>query len=329
MAEKKVGRVVHRKELSPVLSLFRVMPDDGGHFPPYKAGQYMALSRDSCKLTRKITDEYGNVHYEYDRDESGNVKRGTVTHSYSIASAPIETEERGYLEFYVVLELVRTERPGRLSESLFNIDPASDNKLYYVNKITGEFTLERRAAGFDHVFMVGTGTGLAPFASMVKQLHAESLKGNKPSATFTLLHANRTFHELAYHEQFLEIEESKSFDFVYVPSVSRPSSDPAEASAGRGRGNNILRMIMGMPVKEEEDLIRVTGEGEAKIIKRAEENLKRLVKPVLSKRYSRELLFDRIISQKTVILTCGNPQVMEDIKHVAEVKNIAFEKEDW
>jgi ferredoxin-NADP reductase len=329
MAEKKVGRVVLRKELSPVLSLFRVMPDDGGLFPPYKAGQYMALSRDSCKLTKKITDEHGNVHYEYDLDESGNIKRGTVTHSYSIASAPVETVEEGYLEFYVVLELVKTERPGRLSESLFSIDPSADNRLYYVNKIAGEFTLERKTVGFDHVLMVGTGTGLAPFASMVKQLHSESVKGNKSSTKFTLLHANRTFHELAYHEQFLEIEKSKSFDFVYVPSVSRPSSDPAETSAGQGRGNNILRMIMGMPVKEEEELVKATAEGEANKIKRAEENLKRLVKPVLSERYSRKDLFERIKSQKTVILTCGNPQVMEDIRHVADVNKLAFEKEDW
>ena len=32
---------------------------------------------------------------------------------------------------------------------------------------------------------------------------------------------------------------------------------------------------------------------------------------------------------KTVILTCGNPKLMSDIRHVAKVSGIAFEQEEW
>jgi len=58
--------------------------------------------------------------------------------------------------------------------------------LAYVERIVGDFTLAKRAAGFDHVLMVGTGTGLAPFVSMVKQLDREAGNGKRPAARYTL-----------------------------------------------------------------------------------------------------------------------------------------------
>src|SRR2546427_6606152 len=38
------------------LSLFRVVARDGARFPSYEAGQYIALRRDDCLLTRKVKD---------------------------------------------------------------------------------------------------------------------------------------------------------------------------------------------------------------------------------------------------------------------------------
>ncbi|HEY4731094.1 MAG TPA: hypothetical protein VIH41_08195, partial [Myxococcales bacterium] len=170
MAELKPGRIVEWHRLSPSLSLFRVIAMDGAQFPSYEAGQYIALRREDCLLTRKVKD--GNeVHYVPDLDAEGKQKRGSVTHSYSISSAPFETAEGNYLEFYVVLERGRDGVLGRFTESLFRGVESHDNdRLAYVERIVGDFTLAKRAAGFDHVLMVGTGTGLAPFVSMVKQL---------------------------------------------------------------------------------------------------------------------------------------------------------------
>src|SRR5436309_9910301 len=123
MAEKKVGKIIYRRTLSDLLELFRITPEDGSSFPDYKAGQYIALSRDNCRLTKKVVGSNAELKFVYDLDESGKAKSGTVTHSYSISSPPVETKQKCYLEFYVVLEMIETGMPGRLSESLFHIDP--------------------------------------------------------------------------------------------------------------------------------------------------------------------------------------------------------------
>lgn len=328
MAEIKVGTTVSRFDLSPILALFRLVPEHGHRFPPYAAGQYIALRRENCRLTRRELQPDGRVLYVPDLDENGEQRRGAVTHSYSVASAPYETAQFGWLEFYIILEMYADGKPGRLTESLFQLDPGEDNSIVYFTKIAGDFTLEKRTAGFDHIVLVGTGTGLAPFASMIKQVHHEGRAGAFSRKRFTLFHGNRGSNELGYHERLLEIERSKVIDFTYVPSVSRPSREELrDPSLGKGRANNLLRLVLGLPMKEEEDLVRAheTG-GEPE---HAEALAQRAVRPVLPSHHSRERLLERMPAGNTVILTCGNPRSMEDILHVAAVCGIRCEKEEW
>ncbi|HUL43047.1 MAG TPA: hypothetical protein VLY03_01685 [Bacteroidota bacterium] len=328
MAERKTGKVIYRRALSPVLEIFRLAPEEGSPFPDYKSGQFLALSRDNCRLTKKIPSPDGSAGYTYEVDEQGQIKRGTVTHSYSIASAPTETRQRGYLEFYVVLELIKIETPGRLSESLFEVNPEVDNKVHYINKITGEFTLEKRAAGSKNIIMVGTGTGLAPFASMMKQLYYDALDGTVHPARFTLFHANRTLKELGYHDELRSIEASEKLDFVYVPSVSRPGSNEKDnPHLGFGRANNVLRSVLGMPLQEEE--LAQTARREHGDTARADAAVRRAVEPRLPRQLRGEDLRERIISESSVILACGNPLLMGDVRHIAGQNSIRVEMEEW
>lgn len=297
------------------------MPETGSRFPPYVAGQYIALRRNNCKLTRKQVDESGKVHYVPDLDEQGNQRIGPVTHSYSIATAPYETEQRGYLEFYIVLE-------GRLTHSFFQMDPETDNEVFYYDRITGDFTLEKRAKDFEHVLMIGTGTGVAPFVSMIKQLHYEASQGKKISQKFTLIHANRTTPELNYREVFENIAAEGKMDFVYVPSVSRPTpQDIKDTRLGKGRANNILRHILDLPLKEEESLAEAQQRGEG--VEEARNRLEKTVKPVLPEYHSRAELKKRLLDQKTVAMTCGNPAFMADIEEISSRLGFKFEKEEW
>lgn len=306
MAELKPGRIVEWHRLSESLSLFRLVAGDGARFPPYVAGQYIALRRDDCLLTKKVK-EGDEVRYVPDLDEEGKQKRGSVTHSYSIASAPYEAAQGNYLEFYVVLERGVDGVLGRFTESLFRgVETHQNERLAYVERIVGDFTLARRAAGFEHVLMVGTGTGVAPFVSMIKELRFEARQGAKTPVKYTLLHANRTYLELAYHHELLEIEASKAFDFLYVPSVSRPDArDLADPQLGAGRANNLLRHLFGQPPKDA------------------------ATAPALPRERPLAMLRERIDPARTVLLCCGNPKSMADIAWIAAQAGMRFEKEDW
>jgi ferredoxin-NADP reductase len=327
MAEKRIGRVVSWTGLSPTLALFRLMPADGHPFPEYRAGQYIALRRDDCWLTRRLVDANGRTRYAPDLDEDGRQRRGAVTHSYSISSAPCETQEQGWLEFYIVLEKGDAEYPGRLTESLFRLRPGHDEQVHYVDHIAGDFTLEKRAAGFRNVLFVGTGTGLAPFASMLKQLDWEARHGRRSDVRYTLLHANRTYQELAYHDPLCAIEAEGRLDFAYLPSVSRPVAGAWGGRLGTGRANNVLRHLFGLPLREEEELrLAEQSDGDVALAQAA---LARAVKPALPGHVSRQALLDRLSPAETVILTCGNPSSMSDIRLVAETVGMKFEKEDW
>jgi len=220
-----------------------------------------------------------------------------------------KTAVENYLEFYVVLEQGQDGVLGRFTESLFRgIESQQNDRLAYVERIVGDFTLAKRAADFEHVLMVGTGTGLAPFVSMLKQLHRDASSGKAPPARYTLFHANRTHEELAYHQELLDIEASNTFDFVYVPSVSRPSTrDLADPQIGTGRASNLLRQLFGFPSKE----------------------LSVATAPTFPRNRPLELLQKRVDPAHTVVLTCGNPSAMADIGWLAAQTGMRFEKEDW
>ena len=327
MADKKIGTVTDWKYSSDVLAIFRFMPEAGSKFPTYKAGQYIALQRNDCRLTKKIVKDGGKVEYVTVLDDQGKPKRGPVTHSYSICSAPFETEQKSWLEFYVILE-VEGGVPGRLTESMFRMKPGGDDKMVYYEKIAGDFTLDKRAAGFKNVILVGTGTGLAPFRSMVKQIDFEASSGKTDAVKYTLLHTNRTYEELDYYQELLEIEAAEHFDFVYVPSVSRPTArDVSDPKLGQGRANNVLRYLLDLPIKEQQDLDEIAAKGGDTA--KAKAVLEKTVKPALPKKFSREALRSRFDPASTVVITCGNPWSMEDIKYAAEARGMKFEKEDW
>jgi ferredoxin-NADP reductase len=143
---------------------------------------------------------------------------------------------------------------------------------------------------------------------MVKQLNRDASTGKRPPARYTLFHANRTYEELAYHRELLDIEAANNLDFVYVPSVSRPTPrDLADEQIGSGRANNLLRQVFGFPSKEPAVATA----------------------PTFPRTRPLQMLQKRIDPARTVVLTCGNPDAMADIAWIAKQTAMRFEKEDW
>ena len=324
MAQRN-GTVVDKELFAPALMRFRLKPEPGSAFPDYEAGQYIALGRDDCKLTRKTgVGPDGKPIVEPEYDPWGRQTIGTVTHPYSIVSAPAETAEHGWLELFVSLEYGIHGLAGRLSEALFGMNPETDCAVVYHDRIAGDFTLSARAVGFESVLLIGTGTGVAPFVSMIKALHAESGGDDR---RYTLIHTSRTVPELGYHEALLEIEAAGRFDLLYVPTISRPAGQTAvDKRIGQGRASNVLRHIFDLPTKEADKLTGAAGEV-ARVA--ADLALERLVHPILTSHLTATTIRDRHAPAGTVLLTSGNPASTADIRSTAARVGIRFETEEW
>ena len=332
MAGLRTGTVAHKEIVSETLFRFQLAPENGLRFPDYEAGQAISLGRDDCKLTRKTgVGRDGKPICEPEYDPWGRQTVGPVTNPYSIASAPSDTAEHGWLEFLLALEHGVHGLSGRLSEVLFGTDGDAGCQVGYQDRIAGSLTLSARAGDAASVLMVGTGTGVAPFVSMIRELGARD--GGGDGRRYTLIHTARTEAELAYHAALFEIEAAGRFDFLYLPTVSRPArgADPARAAArdpriGRGRASNVVRQVYGLPTAEEEKQTHAVSDV-TKVA--ADLALERLVHPVLPAHVSTGELTARVAPGETVLLACGNPASVADIESTAKRHQVRFERETW
>jgi ferredoxin-NADP reductase len=317
---------VHKAIVSATLMRFRLAPAAGARFPDYEAGQYITLRRDDCKLTRKTgVGPDGKPTCEPEYDPWGRQTVGPVTQPYSIASAPADTAEHGWLEFLVGIEHGVHGLSGRLSEVLFGTSEETGGEVRYQDRIAGGFTLSARARDAASVLMVGTGTGVAPFVSMVRELRARDDGGD--GRRYTLIHTARTEAELACRAELFEIEAAGRFDFLYLPTVSRRAGTAGmDSRIGLGRASNVVRHVFGLPTAEEEkqtharsDVTRVA----------AELALERLVSPQLPAHVNAAELAARVAPPDTVLLACGNPASVGDIESTAKRRQVRFERDTW
>ena len=91
--------------------------------------------------------------------------------------------------------------------------------------------------------------------------------------------------------------------------------------------SNVLRLLLGLPSKEEEDLAAAEARGAG--VEKARAALARAVPPALPASARLAALRERMRPEDTVLLTCGNASAMSDVEHAAAARGIRFEKEDW
>ncbi|HET7702838.1 MAG TPA: FAD-binding oxidoreductase [Candidatus Limnocylindrales bacterium] len=147
---------------------------------------------------------------------------------YSVASAPRVAGDEGY-EFYV--RLVPIERFTSLLWRL----PVGHGMRMIGPK--GKFLLEHDDER-THVY-VSTGTGIAPFISMVRETQA----AGAPRRT-VVLHGCSYQDELGYRPELEAWEREGTYPLTYVPTISRPA-DPRNAGwDGRtGRVEHVIGSV--------------------------------------------------------------------------------------
>ena len=163
-----------------------------GWSAPFRPGQY-------CTLARTIDGELIQRHY-------------------SIASAPGEP-----LELFLACV-----DDGALSPCLFDLGPTVPIQAWSLPR--GRFTLERVPAARD-LWLIGTGTGLAPFLSM--------LRAFAPWQNFervVLIHTVRHVVDLGYREELEAMVAAQAGRLVFLPTTSRDNVEGVLA----GRVTNAL-----------------------------------------------------------------------------------------
>ncbi len=200
--------VSEQQLLADGLWIVKVKPDNG-EIPQFVPGQYAELG-----FPQDFLDGDSNVPDE--------AKRKIVRRAYSIASAP---NERDGLEFFIV----KVDQ-GLLTPRLYNLKVG--DRLWLGPKIKGKFTLEHIPEG-QNLIMVSTGTGLAPYVSMLRQYGA-----NPPWKRFVVIHGVRLAEDLGYREE-LERAAREDKRIVYIPTVSREPEDSAWQGL-RGRVDKVL-----------------------------------------------------------------------------------------
>lgn len=187
--------LVGRIQITPDLLILQVKPDAG--VPDFIPGQYVALG---------LAGSAGRAAGAKDEAEAPAPDK-LIKRAYSIGSSPTQKE---YLEFYVAVV-----PDGSLTPRLAALQPG--DRLFSQPKVTGTFTLDGVAPD-RNLILVSTGTGLAPFMSMVRTpttWHADR--------EITVVHGVRHPSDFAYADELTSYGDGRKFQ--YLPIASRAGDD--------------------------------------------------------------------------------------------------------
>jgi ferredoxin--NADP+ reductase len=265
MAAEYNATVGSRVEVAPGLVIMRIVPDK---LPfEFKAGQYVVLGLKASEprleeaeadsgILAGVSPRTEGVAAAVAEAEAGQSIKGTpaseaavtaqavavakaaadpermIRRAYSIAS---ESRASEFLEFYLTVVM-----SGELTPRLFRLKEG--DRLYVGPKAVGVFTLDK--APGKHLLMIGTGTGLAPYMSMLRS----ELQCNA-ARKFVVVHGARYSWDLGYRTELTGLSRHCR-NFCYIPVITRPQEDPT----WKGRSGYLQNLIASGAIEEETGL---------------------------------------------------------------------------
>ena len=209
------ARLLGKEDASERVAIIRLQLEQAFHF---QAGQYAFLSL---------------VHH-----------RHSVSRPYSIASPPSQTHR---LEFCIRIraqgDLTSSLRDPEVVEALQGPSPSAS---LTVTGPAGRLVVdptERR-----DLVLVASGTGLAPFMSIVRSLNEDCLTAPHsfiPRRIY-VIHGASYAKDFAYHDELRTLAEAtlknpaRALALVYLPTVSRPAENPGWQGL-TGRAETLLQ----------------------------------------------------------------------------------------
>lgn len=211
--------IVRRDEVAPGLVILGVKPD--APLFSFQPGQYATLGLPG--------EAPRHASAKNDRDPVDDPTK-LIKRAYSIASA---STKRDSVEFYMNMV-----DDGSFTPRLFAVPVGG--RVWLSAKAVGAFTLEN-VEPHQNVLMIATGTGLAPFVSMV-----ESAFECRSDRYWALIHGTRYVADLGYREQLSALACDR---FHYLPTVSRPETAwPEPGRVTKFFENGALEAIVKAPL---------------------------------------------------------------------------------
>ena len=214
MAQVELNAVVTQKvEVAPGLFIMRIAPV-GWQLPPFRPGQFAVLGLPASAARHPLCD----------LEEPPEAEDKPIRRSYSIASSSREGE---YLEVYLTVV-----RSGSLSPRLAMLNVGE--RLWLGPRISGLFTFDEVPHEADLV-MIATGTGLAPYMSMLRSTLDEADRRR-----LAVIHGARHSWDLGYRGELLTMERLRP-KLTYVPVISRPTEEPVPWTGEVGYVQDVWR----------------------------------------------------------------------------------------
>jgi len=198
--------VSQRIDVAPGLMVLHVAPDQGV-LPEFEPGQFAVVGLPATAPRTPLSDP----------EEPRQGPDRLIRRAYSIASPSLPGH---HLELFLTLV-----RSGELTPRLFALQPGS--RLWLGPKITGLFTLADVPAD-QHLVLVATGTGLAPYMSMLRT----RLSGGSKRRVAVLVGARHSW-DIGYQAELRTMQRLVP-EFTFLPIVSRPAEEPTPWSGATG-----------------------------------------------------------------------------------------------
>jgi ferredoxin--NADP+ reductase len=131
MSDRYNAEIVFRRDVTENLCILKILP--AGGVPHFRSGQYLTIGLEQA--------------------DSGKL----LQRAYSVASSP--SEKDGFEFFIAKVE------DGQLTPQLFHLQPG--DRLFVAKKVVGTFVLPDTELP-KHLIFVATGTGIAPYVSMIR-----------------------------------------------------------------------------------------------------------------------------------------------------------------
>lgn len=190
--------VAQKNELTPRLMILRIVAD-GWQLPHFTAGQYVVLGLPPTAPRCELSEQ----------EIKPPPPDKLIRRAYSIASSSLTAE---YLDFYISLV-----SNGVLTPRLFALGVG--NRLWLSSHPVGMFTLAE-VPPEKNIVLVATGTGLAPYMSMLST-HLNCSGAQR----MAVLHGAFHSWDLGYRAE-LETLQHLCSNLTYIPTIDRPEDEP-------------------------------------------------------------------------------------------------------